>query len=495
MLQQRSSGIVLHITSLPGAYGVGTMGAAARKWVDFLQSAGQRVWQILPLSPTGYGDSPYQSCSAMAGNPYLIDLDTLIEQKLLTQAEAGAVSFGDDPDRIDYGLLYQNRLPLLRKAYERDKDNPDAAEFYKKQKSWLHDYALYMALKASYGMIGLSAWPDKDMIARKPSALNKARTELACEIEFYMYVQYLFFSQWKALKDYAAQRGVLIMGDLPIYVAEDSAEVWSQPGLFQLKAPAKLSRVAGVPPDFYSETGQLWGNPLYDWEAHEKTGCKWWLARLKHAHSFYDILRIDHFRGFHNYWSVASGAKTAMSGRWVKGPGLPFVEKIKAALPPGSIVAEDLGDMGGTVKKFFADTGLPGMKVLVYAFDPNGDSDYLPHNAPKNSVCYTSTHDSPTFVDWLGGDASEGERELAEKYLRLREDEGLGWGAVKGAWGSPASLAVAPFQDILGLGKDARINIPGTFGGNNWRWRVREDAINGKVAEKLLDVTKTYKRC
>jgi 4-alpha-glucanotransferase len=494
MKTQRSSGIVLHITSLPGPYGVGTMGKYARKWVDFLHSAGQRVWQILPLSPTGYGDSPYQSCSAMAGNPYLIDLDTLIADELLTQDEVGVCDFGDDPDAVDYGLIYQHRLPLLRHAYERGKDDPAAAAFYKKHQSWLADYALYMALKERFGMTGLAGWPDKAIIARQPAALKKAKTELADEIGFHMYIQYLFFKQWSSLKAYAAERGVLIMGDLPIYVAEDSTEVWVKPELFQLKAPAKTAKVAGVPPDFYSETGQLWGNPLYDWEHHEQTGYKWWLARMRHAHAFYDIIRIDHFRGFHTYWSVPANAKTAMSGRWIKGPGLPFVDIIKAALPPGSLIAEDLGDLGGSVKQFFRDTKLPGMKVLVYAFDPDNDSDYLPHNAPKNSVCYTSTHDSPTFLGWLTGEAGYGERELAEKYLRLRDDEGRSWGAVKGAWASPARLAMAPFQDILGLGKDARINTPSTLGGQNWRWRVRKEAINDDVAAQLLDVTKTYKR-
>jgi 4-alpha-glucanotransferase len=470
------------------------MGKEAENWIDFLHNAGQRVWQILPLSPTGFADSPYQSCSAHAGNPYLIDLELLIEEGLLTRGEADACDFGDDRDFVDYGKLYLGRLPLLRKAFKREKDDPAVEKFIKEQKSWLYDYALYMALKESYGMTGLASWPDKKIIARDAAALTKAGTELAENIEFHIYVQYLFFKQWKALKAYANERGVLIMGDLPIYVAEDSADVWARPELFQLKGPAKPRRVAGVPPDFYSETGQLWGNPLYDWEAHEKTGYKWWMERIKHAHSFYDVIRIDHFRGFHTYWSVAANAKTAMSGKWIKGPGLPFVEKLTKALPPNSIVAEDLGDLGGTVKQFFADTGLPGMKVLVYAFDPYYDSDYLPHNAPKNSVCYTSTHDSPPFVDWLYGEASEEERELASHYLRLREDEGLGWGAVKGAWGSPAALAMAPFQDILGLGRDARVNVPATIGGYNWRWRVREEAINDNVAAELLEVTKTYKR-
>jgi 4-alpha-glucanotransferase len=495
MNQQRMSGVVLHITSLPGPHGIGTLGAGARKFCDFLEKAGQSVWQILPLSPTGFGDSPYQSCSAMAGNPYLIDLDMLIEDKLLTKEEVAARDFGDCPDAADYGLLYQNRLPLLRGAYQRGKADPKAKAFYEKQKFWLPDYALYMALKESYNMAGLADWPDKDVLARKPAALKKAQEALREEIDFHMFIQYLFFKQWKELKAYAAKRGILIFGDLPIYVAEDSVEVWTMPELFQLKSPGKPSRVAGVPPDFYSETGQLWGNPLYEWKKHEDTGYKWWLERLKFANESYDIIRIDHFRAFHTYWSVAANAKTAMGGKWVKGPGMPFVEKIKAALPPGSIIAEDLGDLGAEAVKFFSETGLPGMKVLVYAFDPNCDSTHLPHNAPLNSVCYTSTHDSNTFVGWLTDDAGGDQRELAFNYLRLRESESWDWGfgAIKGAWGSPAFLAMAPFQDVIGLGSDARINSPSTLGGN-WSWRVREEAFNDDVAGKLLSVTKTFKR-
>lgn len=494
MNQTRMSGIVLPVSSLPGAYGIGTLGENARKFVDFLQDAGQRVWQILPLSPTGFADSPYQSCSTRAGNPYLIDLETLIEDGLLTREETDAADFGDSIDAVDYGLLFLNRLPLLRKAFERDRENPDIAAFEKKNKSWLPDFALYMAVKECYGMEPLSLWPDKALVSRERSALKLARETHADAIAFHVYIQYLFDKQWSALREYAKEHGVLIMGDLPIYVSEDSADVWAHPELFQLKAPGKPSRVAGVPPDFYSATGQLWGNPLYDWEYHKETGYKWWIERIKHAHSIYDIIRIDHFRGFHTYWSVPARAKTAATGRWIEGPGLPFVETIKAALPPGSLIAEDLGDLGGTVRKFFTDTGLPGMKVLVYSFDPDNDSEYLPHNAPVCSLCYTSTHDSPPFVGWLTGDASDRERDLAYSYLRLRDDEGLGWGAVKTVWGSPSYLAMAPFQDILGLGKDSRINIPATIGGNNWRWRVRAEALNKDVAVQLLSVTKTYKR-
>lgn len=483
---------MLHITSLPGPHGIGTMGAGARAFCDFLKKAGQRVWQILPLSPTGFGDSPYQSCSAIAGNPYLIDLDTLVEEKLLLEKEVLAADFGSDPDAVDFGLLYENRLTLLRKAYARGKGSPAAKKFYTAQKNWLDDYALYMALKGTYGMAGFTDWPDKDIIARKPAALKKAKESLRDEIEFHMYVQYLFFTQWKALKEYASKCGILIFGDLPIYVAEDSVEVWAMPELFQLKSPGKPSRVAGVPPDFYSETGQLWGNPLYNWDYHEETGYKWWLQRLKRASEFYDIIRIDHFRAFHTYWSVAPTAKTAAGGKWVKGPGLPFVEKIKAALPPGSLIAEDLGDLGGTVVQFFEETELPRMKVMVYGFDPGIDSEHLPHNAPKNSVCYTSTHDAAPFAKWYHSEAKEWEREFAADYLRLREDEGINWGVVCGAWSSPAFMAMAPFQDILGL--QNRMNTPSTLGEGNWLWRVRKEALNDDVAKRLLRITKAYKR-
>lgn len=494
MTGKRMSGIVLPVFSLPGAHGIGTMGAHARKWIDFLADSGQRIWQILPLSPTGFGDSPYQSCSAIAGNPYLIDLDTLVADGLLTREETENCDFGHDIDHVDYSLLYQNRLPLLRKAFERGRGGEGFAAFVKEQKPWLSDYALFMALKERYGMKPLSRWPDKDIVARDKTALRKANAECAEAVAFHSFIQYLFFGQWGSVKEYAKKRGVKIMGDLPIYVAEDSVEVWTRPELFQLKAPAKPAKVAGVPPDFYSATGQLWGNPLYNWAAHESEDYKWWLSRISHARSFYDIIRIDHFRGFYNYWSVPSGMKTADKGRWVKGPGISFVQRLIRSMPPASLVAEDLGDIGADVWKFFHETGLPGMKVLVYAFNPEGESDYLPHRVPRNSVSYTSTHDSPTFCDWLTGEASEGERELAVRYLRLREDEGFHWGAVCAVWGSQSRIAMAQFQDVLGLGKDARINTPATVGGGNWRWRVREDALNGGVSKRLLEVTKTYGR-
>jgi len=508
-MQKRASGIVTHVSSLPGPYGIGSIGAPARKFIDFLVKAGQKYWQMLPLSPTGYGDSPYQSCSAFAGNPYLIDLEELCRDGLLVKEELDAVDFGADIDRVDYGLLYENRGNVFRRAFAqgRERYKTELAAFAEKNKAWLPDYALYMAIKESFGMVGLKDWPDKKLVARDPGALKKAVAKHGEAIAFHEFVQFLFWTQWERLRGYAKKNGILMVGDLPIYVAEDSVEVWTQPELFLLKGPAQPSSVAGVPPDLYSATGQLWGNPLYDWEYHAKTGYSWWLSRLLHTNSCFDLIRIDHFRGFFNYWVVKAGAKTAMNGKWVDGPGMKFIAKIKKTLPPDSIIAEDLGDLDEPCREFFKETGLPGMRVLVYAFDPESDSDFLPHNIPYNSIAYTSSHDSPPFCDWLFGDATDGERGLAFRYMRLCNEGGFGWDAVKVIWGSPAKLAMAMFQDVLNLGRDSRVNVPGTLGDNtftdkngaeyfhrNWGWRFREEALNDQVAEQLREITETYKR-
>ncbi|MCL2082154.1 MAG: 4-alpha-glucanotransferase [Oscillospiraceae bacterium] len=495
-MHKRQSGIVLPVTSLPGPYGIGSIGAPARKFIDFLVAGGQKYWQMLPLCPTGFGDSPYQSCCGDAGNPYLIDLDELCNMGLLSSRDIDRPDFINDIDYIDYGKLYATRLDILRTAFNRGKEKlaAELAAFASKNKSWLHDYALYMACKEKYDMRPLKDWQDKGLIAREKTAIAKAEAECSESIVFHKFVQYLFWTQWKSLRLYAKERGILMIGDLPIYVSEDSVEVWSRPELFMLKAPAIPSLVAGVPPDYYSATGQLWGNPLYNWGTHAKNGYKWWIARLKRAQRCFDIVRIDHFRGFYAYWAVKAGAETALSGKWKKGPGIQFVEQIKKALPPGSLIAEDLGEIDGKTREFFSQSGLPGMKVLVYAFDPWQDSEFLPHNFPHDCVAYTSSHDSPPFKGWLTEEAGQQERELCFDYLRLRQDEGYGWGASKAIWGSPARLAMAMLQDILGLGMDSRVNTPSTLGGQNWRWRVREEALNDEVAGKLLHMTKTYKR-
>jgi 4-alpha-glucanotransferase len=492
---ERKSGVVLPVSSLPGPYGIGTFGAEARRFIDFLADAGQSYWQVLPLGPTGFGDSPYQSCSAMAGNPYFIDLPLLCEQGLLAPDELAAFDFGDDPDRVDYGALYRARLRALRLAFARRRPLVRALRSFRAaQADWLPDYALFMAVKTHFGMAGLDDWPDTSIRARAPAALRRYRAALAEDIAFYEFLQYLFDTQWAALKAYADERRIRIVGDLPIYVSRDSVELWTRPELFQTRRDGRPRDVAGVPPDYYSETGQLWGNPLYDWRHHEQTGWAWWLRRLGHTRKFFDVIRIDHFRGFYNYWAVPAGAETALHGRWRRGPGLKLIRAIRAAYPDLPLIAEDLGDLDDTVRAFFAKTGLPGMDVLVYAFDPNGDSSYLPHNTRPNRVFYTSTHDAPPFLDWLTGEASDAQRAMAFAYLRLREDEGLSWGAVKAVWGSAAGLAMAPLQDILGLGADARINTPSTLGGGNWRWRVRAEALNDEVAARLRAVTHIYRR-
>lgn len=492
----RKSGLVLPVSSLPGPYGIGTFGRSARRFVDFLRDAGQSYWQVLPLGPTGFGDSPYQSCSARAGNPYLIDLEELRAEGLLTADELSRADFGDNPDRVDYEKLYEGRANILRAAFARGREqfSKELTAFRRAESDWLTDYALYMSVKENFGMAGLDEWPDADIRRRKPAAVKQYAVRHAEDIAFHEFVQFLFYRQWTALKKYANRNGVQIIGDMPIYVSPDSVERWTEPLLF-LNGPDGAPRaLAGVPPDYYSETGQLWGNPLYDWAYHEKTGWRFWLARLAHTRRFFDVIRVDHFRGFYNYWAIPAGEETAMNGHWRRGPGMKFVRAIRTAFPDLPLIAEDLGDLDGAVRSFFCRTGLPGMDVLVYAFDPDGDSAYLPHNTSPNRVFYTSTHDSPTFLDWLTGEAGEAQRIMAVDYLRLRADEGFSWGAVTAVWGSAAGLAMAPLQDILGLGADARVNIPSTLGGLNWRWRVREEAINDEVAARLRGITKLYRR-
>lgn len=488
----RSSGILLPVFSLPGDYGIGTLGKSARQFVDFLAAAGQKVWQILPLVPSGCGNSPYMSPSAFAGNPLLLDPEALAALGLLTPQELETARFAD-PDRVDYGWLAQNRYPLLRKAWSRDKDTAARADFLARQAAWLPDHALFCALSRHFGC-PLDRWPDNAARLREPAALAKYRVQLADEIDFEVFLQYHFFRQGGALRRHAEARGVAIMGDIPIYVSADSAQVWADPSLFQLDENLTPTHVAGVPPDAFSHRGQHWGNPLYDWNNRREALFDWWAGRLKNAALLYDMVRIDHFRGFHTYWAIPADAKSTMDGHWERGPGQPLVDFIAAQVPELALVAEDLGDLDADAYAFIHHSGLPGMRVLVYAFDPAGDSPYLPHNCPVDSVVYTGTHDTPTFVQWLFSEASPEERAYAFDYLRLRLEEGFGWGAVCGAWMSPSRLAIAPLQDILGLGADARVNFPGTMGAANWSWRVRADALNAEVADRLKKLTHIYRR-
>ena len=489
----RSSGILLPVFSLPGPYGTGTLGKEARAFVDFLAQARQHYWQILPLVPPGGGNSPYMAASSFAGNPFFLDLDTLARDGLLTREELDGARC-PDPDRVDYPWLHRTRPPLLRAAWQRGRekyrDQLDA--FCAREAGWLPDYALFMALRGHFEGRELSCWP-APVRRRDPAALAPLKQALAEEAAYQCFLQFLFYRQWTALKQYANDRGVSIIGDLPIYVSPDSAEVWAHPELFELDGEAQPAAVAGVPPDAFSATGQHWGNPLYDWQAHRAGGFAWWRQRGIHMARLYNVVRIDHFRAFHTYWSIPAGAKTAMEGQWLPGPGMELVEVLQS-IPGLSLIAEDLGDLDDSARAFIARSGLPGMKVLVHAFDPVGESAYLPHNCPVNGVCYTGTHDTPTFVQWLFSLASPAERDYACDYLRLRADEGFGWGAVRGAWASPCALAIAPLQDVLGLGGDARVNTPGTMGPHNWSWRVRAEALNPGVAGRLRHLTQLYRR-
>ena len=493
-MERRSSGVVLHISSLPGDYGIGSLGAQARGFADFLADGGQEYWQVLPLNPTGYGDSPYQSCCSAAGNPYFIDLGLLVQEGLLTKSDLAGES-GASPDHVDYKKLYRTRWRTLRRAYERGGValSKDIAAFREANKDWLPDYALFMAIRAHFGNVALRDWPDEEARKREPGVLRAYAEKLAADMGYYEFEQFLFERQWDALKAYAGGRGVKVIGDVPIYVSEDSVEVWAHPELFQLDGELRPSAVAGVPPDAYSASGQFWGNPLYDWAYHESTGYAWWIWRLRRAHHFFDAIRIDHFRGFHTYWSIPAGAKDASAGKWKRGPAMKIINAVRAALPDCEIIAEDLGDLDDGVRAFFKRTGYPGMCLLVHALDHEGESDYLPHNVGVNKVAYTTSHDSDTFVGLID-DSGEGVRKFATDYLRLRPDEGLSWGAIKAVWATPARLAMTTMQDILGLSNDARMNRPATLGGINWRWRVRKEALNKDVSALLRSITYTYRR-
>ena len=487
----RQSGVLMHITSLPGPYGVGTMGKSAYAFVDFLKDAGQSCWQILPLTPTGFGDSPYQSCSAFAGNPYLIDLTMLQDRGLLTREELENHNWGDRADRVDFYALYQNKLPVLRLAFERFDIWQDFDSFCLENSSWLSDYALYMALKEENNGNPWYLWPEPEKL-RQPEALYNARTRLKQSVRFYSFVQYLFFRQWEELKRYAHEKGVQIIGDLPIYVPLDSCEVWSEPELFQLDEQLKPEAVAGCPPDAFTEDGQLWGNPLYRWQKHKQDGYRWWLRRLQQAGKLYDVVRLDHFRAFEAYWSVPYGDETARGGHWEKGPGMDFFRAVQKTLPELPLIAEDLGYLTPEVLALRDETGYPGMKVLQFAFDSREPSLYLPHTYIENTVCYTGTHDNMTLCQWL----SESKPDViayAREYMGLNEEEGLARGVLRTALGSVSRLCIVQLQDYLGLGSEARMNFPGTMG-NNWTWRAQPDCCTPDLAQEIYELSRRYGR-
>ena len=488
----RESGILMHITSLPGPYGIGTMGEQAYAFVDFLKEAGQKCWQILPLNPTGYGDSPYQSCSTYAGNHYLIDLDMLVKNGLLEQQELEGIEWFRREDKVDFGLQYNNRLKVLRLAYNRFEGGAAFDDFCRENSSWLADFALFMALKDLFGGKPWYQWEDA-LKFRQSDALWEIRHKLADEIRFFSFVQFLFQQQWSALRSYAHEAGIRIIGDVPIYVPYDSADVWTAPELFQLDETLVPTHVAGCPPDAFSADGQLWGNPLYRWDVLAADGYSWWMRRLAAAGERYDVVRLDHFRGFESYWAVPFGDDTAKNGRWVVGPGMDFMRTIHDELPHLGLIAEDLGFLTQEVLDLRDDSGYPGMKVLGFAFDSREPSDYLPHTYPVNSVCYTGTHDNMTTRQWFDSASADAVAYAAE-YMALSDQEGYVWGTIRTAMASVSQLCVIPLQDYLDIGAEGRMNFPGTLSDCNWTWRTKYGTINGVLAEKIRRLTKLYGR-
>ena len=487
----RGSGILMHITSLPSPYGVGTMGKEAYAFIDFLASAGQTHWQILPLTPTGYGDSPYQSCSTYAGNHYLIDLDLLIGEGLLEQGDLDGIVWCEHETQADFGRLYQNRLEVLRKAYARFAGGEAFDRFCMEQSPWLSDFALFMALKEQFCGQPWFQWED-GLKHRDPDRIWQARRELAEQIRFYSFVQYLFSCQWNALRQYAARKKIRIIGDVPIYVPLDSCDVWANPELFQLDEKLNPTAVAGCPPDAFSEDGQLWGNPLYRWDALARDGYEWWIRRLAAAGRLYDVVRMDHFRGFEAYWSVPYGDATARNGVWIKGPGMDFIAAVRQRLPELELIAEDLGFLTQEVLDLRDGAGLPGMKILEFAFDSREPSEYLPHTYTSNTVCYTGTHDNMTMRQWFET-ATEDAVEYATEYMNLRPEEGLVWGVIRTAFASVSDLCVVQMQDYLNLGGEARMNFPGVASGN-WTWRMARNSATGELAEKIRKLAVLYGR-
>jgi len=491
----RKSGILLPVASLPSRYGIGCFSKEAYDFIDKLKEAGQSYWQILPLGPTGYGDSPYQSFSTFAGNPYFIDPEDLIARGYVTREQCEAYDFGDALGEIDYEKIYRSRFKLLQEAYESSKigESAEFQEFVRQNAFWLEEYALYMAVKDSFDSVCWVEW-EEDIRLRRPEAMAEYRRKLAKEIESYQFQQYLFQLQWEKLKNYANERGVKIIGDIPIYVAFDSSDAWAHPELFQFDEECKPVAVAGCPPDAFAVTGQLWGNPLYRWEYHRETDYQWWTERMQHCFSLYDVVRIDHFRGFDEYYSIPAGEPTAEHGTWEKGPGYELFQVLEETLGKRQVIAEDLGFLTDSVIELVKRSGYPGMKILQFAFDSREESDYLPHNYTQNAVVYTGTHDNDTILGWYATMDGE-DKELCNRYLNLENcDAGeLHWAFIRAALASVADLAVIPMQDYLGLGPEARINIPSTLG-NNWRWRMGNGDFTAELAEKIKEMTKLYGR-
>lgn len=493
----RESGILMPVSSLPNEFGIGCFSIEAFEFVDFLKASGQGYWQVLPFGPTGFGDSPYQSTSSFAGNPYFVSLEGLIDDGLLTWEECRRFSFGDNQEKVDYGALYENRFKVLRIAYDRFKETAEEDEdyqaFLEKEAYWLGDYTLYMALKQKFEGKSWVDW-DEEYRTRDEAALQAAREEYADTIAFYSFIQYEFFRQWTWLHDYAASRDVKIIGDIPFYIAMDSAATWAHSEIFQFDEDMHPTAVAGCAPDAFSKTGQLWGNPLYDWQHCKETGYEWWVQRIARNCEFYDVLRIDHFNGFDSYYAVPYGDETAENGSQEKGPGIDFFNVLKEKLGDIRIIAEDLGTNTPSSVKLLADTGYPGMKVLQYAFDWEENSWYLPYKHIRNCVVYTGTHDNTTVLDWIEN-ASDHDRDYARRYINsINTNYGqFVWDFIREAYRSVADLCIVPLQDYLVKGAEARINSPGTASGN-WQWRLAPNFLSRELSQSIYDMAKLYGR-
>lgn len=495
-MKERQSGVLMHISSLPGKYGIGSMGQAAYDFVDFLERTKQRYWQILPLGTTSYGDSPYQSFSAFAGNTHFIDFDFLIEKGWLTEEDLAGIDFGEKDTEVDYAKVFYGRRPVLEKAVRAIKAEglpEDYWSFAEENGFWLHTFAEYMAIKEHFDNKPWIDWEDQGARLRYHDTLEYYRQLLAEQMDYHRITQYLFFSQWHALKAYTNAKGVEFVGDMPIYIAADSADMWANPHFFKTDEEGKPSVVAGCPPDAFSEIGQLWGNPIYDWEAMKHDGFTWWVARLRESFKIYDMVRIDHFIGFASFWEIPAGEETAVNGYRVEAPGFELFETIKYHLGDLNIIAEDLGTVTDKVIQLRERTGFPGMKVLQFAFDPEGDSIEMPHNHRNNVVAYTGTHDNDTILGWYESELSDEGKEFLDKYSNRREDEGVSHAMFRLLFGSPAFMAVATMQDLLGLDGSARMNLPNTLGGN-WTWRMTADQLTPAIEAELLDLTVTYRR-
>ncbi len=491
----RACGILMPIYSLPSKYGIGCFSKEAYDFVDFLKESGQSYWQILPLGSTGYGDSPYQSFSTFAGNPYFIDLETLAKEGLLTTEECEEYDFGQDKRYIEYDKIYFSRFKILRKAFDRSRGRTDIKyeNFKKENDFWLKDYTLYTAVKRHFNEVSWNKWDD-DIKLRTPEAVKRYSEELKDDIEFYKFIQFKFWEQWNKLKNYANKNKIKIIGDIPIYVAFDSADSWSNPQLFKFDKQNNPIEVAGCPPDGFSLKGQLWGSPIYDWDYHKKTSYSWWIQRILYCFKLYDVVRIDHFRGFDEYYTIPFGQPTAEFGHWEKGPGLDFFHALNSKIGKVEIIAEDLGFVTDSVRKLVKDTGYPGMKVLEFAFDSREENDYLPHNYEKNCVVYTGTHDNDTIKGWYKS-LPKKDKQMSIDYLGNEKTnfKDIHWDFIRLALSSVANYAIIPIQDYLGLGEEARMNTPSTVGGN-WKWRLLDGEITKELSLKIKKMVKLYSR-